>query len=252
MSRVTIGNNGITKGYNALTHRGVDIGWSNNEENNQVIAHSNGVVVWIQTGQKNNTKATGNASYGNCVKLKHNDNYYTLYAHLKSVKVKKGEKVKKGQVIGIMGDTGKAYGRHLHFEVRNTKDVRINPTKYIYCDLPNNNYVTYKAYDNVKNKWLPLVKSGTNEYAGNLKNPISAIQIEQYKYRVYDLVKDKWLPYVYGLEDYAGNLKNNIGGIEIVDHEFEVHIVGDKKNKWIKCESIYLPKKKIDGVRITW
>ena len=71
-----------------------------------------------------------------------------------------------------------------------------------------------------------------------------------YKYRIYDLVKDKWLPYVYGLEDYAGNLKNNIGGIEIVDHDFEIHILGDKKNKWIKCESKYLPKKKIDGVRI--
>lgn len=229
MSRVTKGNNGITKKYNAITHRGVDIGWKTNEEDNQVTAHSSGVVSWVQTGQKHNTKATGNKSYGNCVKILHSNGYYTLYAHLKSVKVKKGQNVKQGEVIGVIGETGKAYGRHLHFEVRNKKDIRINPTKYIYCDLPNTiKSISYQVYDLNKKSWLPLVKSGTKEYAGNKKSPIGAVLMDELKYRVHDL-GGKWLPYVYGSEDYAGNLKK-IDAIQIYNCKYRVYV----KNKgWL-------------------
>ena len=136
MTRVTKGNNGITRGY-SLLHRGVDIGWKGGE-NDYVLAHSDGKVVFLQKGQKNNTKAKGNASYGNCVKIKHDNGYYTLYAHLEYTSVRKGQRVVKGQSIGYIGQTGKAFGKHLHFEVRNIKDVRINPIKYIDEDLPNN------------------------------------------------------------------------------------------------------------------
>ena len=135
MTRITSGNNGITVKYSA-THRGVDIAHHSNEADNNVLAHSDGTVVWIQTGQKKDTKATGNKSYGNCVKIKHANGYYTLYAHLRSVKVKLGERVTMGQIIGVIGETGRAFGRHLHFELRNTKDVRIDPTGYINSDLP--------------------------------------------------------------------------------------------------------------------
>lgn len=253
MSRVTYGNNGITRGYNVLTHRGVDIGWHTKEEDNQILAHSKGKVVWTQTGQKNNKKAKGNASYGNAIKIKHSNGYYTLYAHLQSVKVKKGAEVKQGQVIGIMGNTGNSYGRHLHFEVRNKKDVRINPTKYIYCDLPNmNTKLYYEVYDIKKDKWLPNVEIGSSDYAGNKGNNIGALAVDKYtyrihykaknkwtgwvvgrtdhagdgttidavqikdvKYRVYDNVKKKWLPWVNGDSDYAGNIGNAIGGVQI-------------------------------------
>lgn len=137
MSRVTVGNNGITKGFSS-NHKGDDIGWHKLESDNQIKAHSDGTVVWVQTGQKNNKNATGNKSYGNAIKIKHNNGMYTLYAHLKSVKVKKGQNVTKGQIIGIMGNTGKSYGRHCHFEVRDKNDKRINPTMYLNADLPNN------------------------------------------------------------------------------------------------------------------
>lgn len=250
MSRVTTGNNSITRGYNAVTHRGVDIGWDpDNEENNKVIAHSDGKVVWVQTGQKHNPNASGNASYGNAVKIKHADGYYTLYAHLKSVKVKKNENVKKGQVIGIMGDTGKAYGRHLHFEVRKPDDTRINPTKYVYEDLPTKSKVsTYQGYDNVKNKWLPKVKSGTRDYAGNFGHGMSGFRATLLTYRGYDLVKNKWLPYVTGDSDYAGNLPNNLGGLEIKNAVFEVHV---KNGGWItSVDGVANPKEIIDAVRI--
>lgn len=148
MTRITKGNNGITQKY-SLTHRGVDIGWHNKEEDNIITAHSKGKVVSVVKSY-NKTDKTG-SSYGNYVKIRHDNGYYTLYAHLKygSVCVAKGETVIKGQQIGIMGATGRATGRHLHFEVRNKKDVRIDPTSYINNDLPNTwtkgTYTTLKA-----------------------------------------------------------------------------------------------------------
>lgn len=237
MSRVTVGNNGITRGYNAITHRGVDIGWSNTEAHNVVIAHTQGKVVWTQTGQKHNEKATGNASYGNAVKIKHPDGYYTLYAHLKSVAVKTGQQVEKGQKLGIMGETGKAFGRHLHFEVRKSNDTRINPTKYVYCDLPNmSEGDLYQTYDCVKKKWLPNVKENTDDYAGNIGNSVGAVYIDKLEYRVHDKKKNKWLPFVSGRNDFAGN-KSAIDGLQVKGATYRVHIKGGKWLAWVsKCD----------------
>lgn len=101
-----------------------------------LIAHSKGKVVWLQTGQKNNPGASGNASYGNCVKIQHPNGYFTLYAHLNRVNVYLGQEVNEGQVIGSIGNTGNSYGAHLHWEVRNTKNARINPVPYLDAPLP--------------------------------------------------------------------------------------------------------------------
>lgn len=232
MSRVTKGNNGITRGY-SLLHRGVDIGWKGGE-NDFVLAHSDGKVVFLQKGQKHNTKAKGNASYGNCVKIKHDNGYYTLYAHLEYTSVRKGQRVVKGQSIGYIGQTGKAYGKHLHFEVRNTKDVRINPTSYINADLPNNsNNVTslYQVYDNKKKAWLPNVKVGSSDYAGNKGNSIGGVYIDNATYRVHDKNKGKWLPWVTNRNDYAGNLGNDIDAIQIKKGTYQVY--DNVKKKWL-------------------
>lgn len=169
MSRVTQGNNGITQCY-STKHRGVDIGWHRLESDNKVLAHSDGVVTWVQTGQKKDLKAKGNKKYGNAIKIKHANGMYTLYAHLRSVKVKKGGKVKKAQVIGIIGSTGVAYGRHLHFEVRDKNNVRINPTLFINADLPNNptgkRYILlfkkcFRKEPKVANNVIKKIPSGT-------------------------------------------------------------------------------------------
>lgn len=137
MTRITSGNNGITQAYKKGIHNGVDIGWHNNEEDNKIIAHSEGTVVGVVKNISANYK-TGN-SYGNYIKIKHPNGYFTLYAHLKygSVYVSVGQKVAKGQVIAVMGNTGHALGRHLHWELRNPSNVRIDPTNYINADLPN-------------------------------------------------------------------------------------------------------------------
>ena len=126
--------NKITRGF-GNGHSGVDLGWQTTQTDG-IIAHSAGTVTFCQTGYGNNQGSTGNASYGNCVKLKHANGYSTLYAHLSSVSVYYGQKVEKGQQIGRMGNTGNSYGTHLHFEVRNTSDTCINPAPYINADLP--------------------------------------------------------------------------------------------------------------------
>jgi len=137
MSRVLkTKENQITNSYGNNGHSGIDLVGRINQLDS-IIAHSAGTVTYIQKGHGNNTRATGNASYGNLVKIKHGNGMFTLYAHLASVSVAVGQKVTKGQTIGSMGNTGCSFGAHLHFEVRNTSDAIINPTSYINADLPN-------------------------------------------------------------------------------------------------------------------
>lgn len=239
MSRVLENaTNQITQKYKPLTHKGIDLRKYKNEVAN-IIAHTEGKVTMVQTGQPHyNKKPTGNASYGNFVKIKHPNGYYTLYAHLKSVKVKKGQEVKTGQVIGVMGNTGYTSnadfqkGFHLHFEVRNTKDTRIDPTPYIDANLPET-ADTYRVYDNVKNKWLPRIKVGSKDYAGNIGHGISALQISNRTYRVHDKLKKRWLPWVTGDSDYAGNLPNNIDGVQVKGATYRIHIKGKSWLGWV-------------------
>ncbi len=122
----------------ASFHHGIDVVGNAGKYNavDGVIAHSSGTVVEVVTNQKNNIGSSGTESYGNYVKIKH-ENYFTLYAHLDTVYVKKGQVVKCGQLLGKMGNTGNSYGAHLHFEVRNALGNRIDPTRYLNSSLPN-------------------------------------------------------------------------------------------------------------------
>jgi murein DD-endopeptidase MepM/ murein hydrolase activator NlpD len=72
--------------------------------------------------------------YGNHVVIEHGYGYKTLYAHMSKYIVKKGQKVKRGDVIGYVGNTGTSVAPHLHYEVH--KDGRkINPVNFYYNDL---------------------------------------------------------------------------------------------------------------------
>lgn len=75
-----------------------------------------------------------NDGYGNHVLINNGYGYETLFGHMYKIKVHDNQKVKRGQVIGWVGDTGKSTGPHLHYEV--IKDgVKVNPAYYFYNDL---------------------------------------------------------------------------------------------------------------------
>ena len=71
-------------------------------------------------------------TYGNLIKIRHDDGYETRYAHLKSFRrgIKRGKYVKKGQTIGYVGSTGRSTGPHLHFELRK-QGRAINPLRVV-------------------------------------------------------------------------------------------------------------------------
>lgn len=228
MSRILKNKNYIITQKYSDKHKAVDL-VAEGHTSDDVIAHSAGKVSFCQIGQNNNTNASGNASYGNCIKINHGNGYETLYAHLKNVNVKLGDIVQQGQIIGHMGNTGRAFGIHLHFEVR-LNNTRINPTEYLDKNLPIN-IIQYQVYDNIKKYWLPNVTVGMSGYAGNLGNNISGLYIDNLTYRVHDKVKNKWLPWVKGRQDYAGNLGNNIDGIQIQNVTYRVY--DNNKGKWL-------------------
>ena len=161
----------ITQDYKKGVHDGVDLVNTNKNGDHILgweVAHSDGVVV----GTRNNCTGFEKGSYGNYVKLKHDDGYYTLYAHMayNTVKVKVGDKVKKGQVLGYMGNTGYSFGGHLHFEVRDKTDTRIDPTPYLDKDLPSQDEFI-KGYDYVTlNDMYVRWGAGTNYGIKLVKN----------------------------------------------------------------------------------
>lgn len=92
--------------------------------------------------------------YGQCIVVNHGYGYKTRYAHLSAFKVKTGQKVKRGDLIGLIGSTGKSTGPHLHYEVEKNGE-KVNPIHYYHSDLTPAQYErllemsknTYKAYD---------------------------------------------------------------------------------------------------------
>lgn len=101
-----------------------------------IIAHSDGTINFYQDGRNNDHNTRGNDTYGNCIKINHGNGYETLYAHMqKGLYVKNGQYVKKGQELGYMSNSGRAFGGHLHFEVRKN-GTKIDPTQYLDKDLP--------------------------------------------------------------------------------------------------------------------
>jgi murein DD-endopeptidase MepM/ murein hydrolase activator NlpD len=77
--------------------------------------------------------------YGNHIIIDHGFGYQTLYAHLSAFKVRVGDKVKRGQVIGLVGNTGKSTAPHLHYEVHHHGRA-VNPAHYYYNDLSEEDY----------------------------------------------------------------------------------------------------------------
>lgn len=102
---------------NPAFHAGLDIATPSGQP---VGATAKGVVV----------KAGWHGEYGNLVEIQHRSGYRTLYGHLSKILVAEGQKVERGDKIGLVGSTGRSTAPHLHYEVR-VGDRLVNPLEYI-------------------------------------------------------------------------------------------------------------------------
>lgn len=92
--------------------------------------------------------------YGKCIVINHGYGYKTRYAHLSAFKVKSGQRIKRGELIGLVGNTGKSTGPHLHYEVEKG-GKKVNPIHYYHSDLTPDQYEkliemsqnSFKAFD---------------------------------------------------------------------------------------------------------
>ncbi|MBB6624954.1 peptidoglycan DD-metalloendopeptidase family protein [Clostridium gasigenes] len=99
-------------------HKGIDIAGNVGDD---VMAAIDGEVTYAQYND---------GGYGNLIMIKHADEMVTYYAHLSNIHVSVGDKVEKGNVIGLVGNTGFSTGPHLHFELR-VGGKAVNPSEYL-------------------------------------------------------------------------------------------------------------------------
>lgn len=90
-------------------------------------------VVTVSQMVTDKTNATW--QWGNYVCVQGNDGNYIYYCHMAERRVSRGQRVRAGDILGIMGTTGYSTGDHLHFEVRNSANVVLDPAAYL--DIPN-------------------------------------------------------------------------------------------------------------------
>ena len=132
-------------GYNKM-HRGTDFAAP---MGTPIMASGSGII----------TRARWCGGGGNCVKIKHNSTYETIYAHMKNFArgIKEGARIKQGQIIGYVGSTGKSTGPHLHYEVvKNGKKINSQKLKLPSGKTLKNN--EREAFEVVKIK-LDVLKS---------------------------------------------------------------------------------------------
>ena len=91
------------------------------------------------TGNGTISEAGWQQGYGNCVKVDHGFGYESFYAHMSEIKVSVGQSVTRGEIIGLVGSTGKSTGPHLHYEVHYKGQV-MNPQNYYFLDLTPEEY----------------------------------------------------------------------------------------------------------------
>ncbi|MGC2237799.1 MAG: M23 family metallopeptidase [Pyrinomonadaceae bacterium] len=98
-------------------HAGMDI---DGERGDTVMAPANGVI----------TKAEWTGGYGNMIEIDHGNGLTTRYGHLSKIEVTVGDTITRGQLIGLIGSTGRSTGPHLHYELR-LNDKSINPRRFL-------------------------------------------------------------------------------------------------------------------------
>jgi murein DD-endopeptidase MepM/ murein hydrolase activator NlpD len=122
-------------------HSGVDF---SAPKGTPIYATGEGVVIKTKHSRR---------GYGNTIEIDHGYGYKTFYAHISEIKVKRGEKVKRGQIIATVGNTGKSTAPHLHYEVRKN-NRKVNPIYYFFNDLTPEEYETLLDLSKLPNQSL--------------------------------------------------------------------------------------------------
>jgi murein DD-endopeptidase MepM/ murein hydrolase activator NlpD len=108
--------------FSRKSHTGLDfVG----PKNTNIFATAKGIVTFVKQSRR---------GYGNEIVIDHGFGYSTRYAHLNKILVTEGQEIDRGTLIGLMGNTGRSTGRHLHYEVR-FQDRPVNPLYYFSDDL---------------------------------------------------------------------------------------------------------------------
>lgn len=97
--------------------------------------------------------ASGGTTYGNAVFINHGYGYETRYAHMSKILVSVGQKIKRGQVIGYVGNTGLSKGDHLHYEIL-VRGKKVNPIHFFQLDLTSQEFEKLIAFAHQGNESL--------------------------------------------------------------------------------------------------
>ncbi len=120
-------------------HGGIDIAGDGAQRGTNIIASKAGTVVKVTDEYEDGYYGSKDGGgYGNMVKIQHGDGTYSIYAHLQkgTIKVKQGDRVNQGQVIGGMGTSGSSTGIHLHFEIQDANGTKLDPEEYVNPNNP--------------------------------------------------------------------------------------------------------------------
>ncbi|WP_191272160.1 peptidoglycan DD-metalloendopeptidase family protein [Neobacillus kokaensis] len=190
-----------TFGTRMEKHKGIDIAGGIGAP---ILAVEDGIVE----------KSYFSDTYGNVIFIKHPKNFVTVYAHLNKRSVQEGQKIKQGNVIGMMGKTGQATGTHLHFEVhqmewRYDKKYAIDPEKllgktevgeFVRGGVASNGVIAVSSpirEQNQKASAKPvingkyIVRQGDTLYSIALKQNLTVARIKEINHLTSDLIVPK-------------------------------------------------------------
>lgn len=206
-------NEVITNNYDQ-DHQAIDIVPKDKSEPNIIALDGGTVETVINNVKSTNHKSRGLATYGNYVQIKQNNGKTALYAHMKhnTIKVKEGQTISKGDIIGTIGETGNAYGKHLHLEIKNQNNVKENPL--IELNKKTQNTSKTNTQKSTKTNIKTNVKStqtkqsdylnAPNYHHGSIVDGLKSIGINSsYSYR-------KKLAENNGIINYKGSYNQNI------------------------------------------
>ncbi len=210
------GNHYITLDYgntysDGSFHKGIDLVASSEagKGGDYILAFADGKVTsYVNNFSGTTTDMHNTASMGNYVIIDHGNGFKTRYMHMLkgSVKVRTGDVVKKGQVIGYMGNTGNSFGRHLHFDISyNTKEYggHLSNSRYYLDPKP---YL--KGEKSFEKKTEDKKPASYSKYVVNVKTVLNVRKGPGTNYGIVKTLSNKTVVNVYEIRNGWGKISS--------------------------------------------